>query len=160
MSCDGGLHVWPRDVNQVVEVDLECREEVKECMMCLNWAPRTETAKVVRLVVYGFAGTRICPLFLMCQCFPLLHEIVLPDRKKEAKLFTDLCVLIEELAESNPRLQHVIFEDAQVQAISWKTLPSEGRLLSSPSGIVDYMGYTQGPTTATVFQESQALPAD
>ena len=113
--------MWPRDVNQVLEVDLECVEDVQKYMMYLNWAPLSDTARVVRLVVYGFAGTRSWPLSLMCPCFPLLHEIVLPDRKKETKLLADLCDLIDDPAESNPRLQHVIFEDAEVETVLWKT---------------------------------------
>ena len=115
--CNGGLHVWPSDVREVLEVDLQCGEDVGAWMDYLDWAPRTETVKVVRLVVYGYDGQLALPLFLKCPSFPFLHDIVLPDRKKEGNLIDVLWDLIKALEQSNPRLQHIIFEDADVYAI-------------------------------------------
>ena len=119
-GCDAGLHVWPCDVKEIRSVDLECGEDVRAFMEYLKRTPLNETAKVVRLVVYGYAGVRSKALERMCSSFPLLHEIVLPDREKEYNLLVLLSDLIEKLPLSNPRLQYIIFQGAERVAV-WET---------------------------------------
>ena len=116
--CEQGLHVWPNEVQQVISVHLDPEEDPSEPFRFLGlWKmqPAQTRACVVRLEVQGFAGVRKQLLIELCCLFPLLHELSLPDRKREPNLLVYLADVCEKTAEPAPRLQKVIFEDGTVE---------------------------------------------
>ena len=116
-SCADGdgcplLHVRTADeVVATYAVDLESPADAVARLSQVSAMPLHVRARYVRLVVWGFAGLREEILKKFLKLFPLLHEMVLPDRKREANLLVYLCDILEDCASSNPRLRDTVFQD-------------------------------------------------
>jgi len=105
------------DVCQTLEIDLEQPTQCLERLRKLADRPYDELAAYVRLVVFGFAMVREKILKRILDLLPLLHEIMLPDRKREPSILVCLCDIVETCAKTNPGLHNVIFEDNTVESL-------------------------------------------
>ena len=85
--CRMGLHIDVKAVCETFAVDLECPVQAIERLRKLESQPAAHGASFVRIVVFGIAFVRKGLLKKFLEHMPLLHEIVLPDRKRERAEF-------------------------------------------------------------------------
>ncbi len=116
--CRMDLHIDVKAVCETFTVDLECPVQAIERLRKLESQPAAHGASFVRIVVFGIAFVRKGLLKKFLEHMPLLHEIVLPDRKREPNLLVALCDIVEDCSKSNPRLRSVVFEDG-VDELLW-----------------------------------------
>ena len=109
--CRMGLHVDIAAICETFTLDLECPAQAMERLQKLVVQPAAHGASFSRLVVFGLAFIRKGLLKKFFEHMPLLHEIILPDRKREPNLLVVLCDILEDCWKLVPRLRTVVFED-------------------------------------------------
>mmetsp|Transcript_58370 Transcript_58370/g.155368 ORF Transcript_58370/g.155368 Transcript_58370/m.155368 type:complete len:202 (-) Transcript_58370:97-702(-) len=110
-SCKNGLHVQWSEVTESFAVDLESPRDAKARLRNLESQTPDMRARYSRIIVYGFAVVRVALLKRFLDILPLLHELMLPDRVRDPNLLVFLADMLEDCAQTNPRLREVVFQD-------------------------------------------------
>ena len=109
--CQLGLHIEASAVRETFSVDLECPQEAITKLQTLESEAAAYGAAFVRMVVFGIAYVRRGLLKKLLDRLPLVHELLLPDRKREPSLLVAVCDIVEGSWRMNPRLRTVVFAD-------------------------------------------------